>query len=198
MITSMPSLRRLRVGVDVALVGDDDARLEADEVVAVVPLLARRLERVAAGRDDPDAVEPERVLERVDDAAVERLDDRQLAGSSPGRIVHIRASSLTTSGTASRRRGRPSSSPCRGACSERDGGSLTASTSSRCAGARTGCARASRPPAATCARPCRSSRRRCRSSRRRRPRSCTRPQSCSTPPNQTFTPPSAANIGWKR
>ena len=38
------------VGAGVALVGDDDAGLEGDDVVAVVPLLALGLEVVAAGR----------------------------------------------------------------------------------------------------------------------------------------------------
>ena len=41
-------LRELRVRRLVALVGDDDAGLERDDVVAVVPLRALRLELVAA------------------------------------------------------------------------------------------------------------------------------------------------------
>ena len=41
------------VGAGVALVGDDDAGLEGDDVVAVVPLLALGLELVAAGRRSP-------------------------------------------------------------------------------------------------------------------------------------------------
>ena len=45
-------LRELRVRRLVALVGDDDARLERDDVVAVVPLRALGLELVAAGRDE--------------------------------------------------------------------------------------------------------------------------------------------------
>src|SRR5271165_6114835 len=43
-----PLLTQARVGVDVAVVGDHHPRLEAEEVVAVVPLLALALERVAA------------------------------------------------------------------------------------------------------------------------------------------------------
>ena len=39
-----PGLSQKRVGVDVAVVGDDHAGLERDDVVAVVPLLALGLE----------------------------------------------------------------------------------------------------------------------------------------------------------
>ena len=42
-------LRELRVRRLVALVGDDDTRLERDDVVAVVPLVALGLELVAGG-----------------------------------------------------------------------------------------------------------------------------------------------------
>src|SRR5215218_10899469 len=45
-------LAQERVGVGVAVVGDDDARLERHHVVAVVPLLALGLVGVAAGPDD--------------------------------------------------------------------------------------------------------------------------------------------------
>src|SRR5690348_11564792 len=51
--------RRVRAGV--AFVSDDGAGLERDDVVAVVPLLALRLERVAAGRDDAHLLHPERL-----------------------------------------------------------------------------------------------------------------------------------------
>jgi hypothetical protein len=77
-------LAQPRVRVHVALVGDHDARLEADDVVAVVPLLARHLRGVAAGRDDAHTVDAERVLERLDDVAVERLDDRERVRSIAG------------------------------------------------------------------------------------------------------------------
>src|SRR5574337_1409743 len=47
-----PGLAQQRVGVGVAVVGDDHAGLERDHVVAVVPLFALRLPGVAAGLDD--------------------------------------------------------------------------------------------------------------------------------------------------
>ena len=65
----MPGLAQQRVGVLVALVGDDDAGLEGDDVVAVVPLLALGLPAVAAGADDAQLLEPERVR----DGAEERV-----------------------------------------------------------------------------------------------------------------------------
>ena len=49
------------VGVDVALVGDDDAGREGQDVVAVVPLLALGLEAVAAGRHDAQRGDAERL-----------------------------------------------------------------------------------------------------------------------------------------
>ena len=52
-----------RVGVDVAVVADDDSGLDGDDVVAVVPLLALGLVAVAAGGDDPQAVETEGLLD---------------------------------------------------------------------------------------------------------------------------------------
>ena len=52
-ITSTPASRILRDRVGVALVGDDDAGLERDDVVAVVPLLALLLVVVAPGLDHP-------------------------------------------------------------------------------------------------------------------------------------------------
>ena len=58
-MTSMPASPELGVGVDVALVGDDDARGDGEDVVAVVPLLALGLALVAAGREDPQVVEAE-------------------------------------------------------------------------------------------------------------------------------------------
>ena len=97
-------LAQAGVGVDVAVVGDDDAWLEAQQVVAVVPLLALALERVAAGGDDPHVVDAERVLEGVDHAAAENARRPVARASSPGRIDQTRAPS-TTSGnsvTASR------------------------------------------------------------------------------------------------
>ena len=49
-----------RVGVDVALVGDDDAGRDGEDVVAVVPLLALGLVAVAAGLEEPQAGDVER------------------------------------------------------------------------------------------------------------------------------------------
>ena len=58
----------------VAVVGDDDARLEGDDVVAVVPLLALRLAGVAAGFDDAQLVQPERFLDDVEDVPLSAAD----------------------------------------------------------------------------------------------------------------------------
>ena len=63
-------LRELGVGGLVALVGDDDAGLERDDVVAVVPLVALGLELVAAGRDEREVLDPERVLDLVEERAL--------------------------------------------------------------------------------------------------------------------------------
>ena len=54
-------LAHLRDRERVALVGDDDAGLEGDDVVAVVPLLALLLVGVAAGLDDVELLDAERV-----------------------------------------------------------------------------------------------------------------------------------------
>ncbi len=51
MMTSMPSLAELRVGVDAALVGDAAAGLEREHIVAVIALLALGFELVTAGRE---------------------------------------------------------------------------------------------------------------------------------------------------
>jgi len=48
----IPGFAQLRVGVRVAVVADDDAGRQRDDVVAVVPLLALGLPGVAAGFDD--------------------------------------------------------------------------------------------------------------------------------------------------
>src|SRR5215217_7755321 len=79
--TSMPAWRQPGVGVDVALVGDDHAWCDGEHVVAVVPLLALGLVAVAAGLEDPQARQLERVGDRPD--AVRLLVDRQ--ASAPGR-----------------------------------------------------------------------------------------------------------------
>jgi hypothetical protein len=63
------------VGVDVALVGHDDAGRDREHVVAVVPLLALGLVAVAAGLEDPQARQLERVGDGLD--GVRLLLDRQ-------------------------------------------------------------------------------------------------------------------------
>ncbi len=58
-----------RVGVP--LVGDDDARLEGDDVVAVVPLLALLLVGVAAGLDDVELRDAEGVGDGADEVVLD-------------------------------------------------------------------------------------------------------------------------------
>src|SRR5262252_6824857 len=53
------------VGARVALVGDDHPGFEGDHVVAVVPLLALGLERVAAGLDDPHLGHTQRLAHQL-------------------------------------------------------------------------------------------------------------------------------------
>src|SRR4029079_7167721 len=72
-----PGLAHQRVGELIALVGDDHAGLEGDDVVAVVPLLALGLPRVGAGLDDPQLLELERVLDRAEEGRL--LADVELA-----------------------------------------------------------------------------------------------------------------------
>ena len=54
-------LAQQRVGVGVAIIGDDDSRLQGNDVIAVVPLLAFGLVGVAAGADDMQFLLPERM-----------------------------------------------------------------------------------------------------------------------------------------
>src|SRR5215207_11373874 len=68
-----PRLRELGVGGLVALVADHDAGLHGDDVVAVVPLVALGLELVAAGRHDGEALDPERVLDLVEERSLRNL-----------------------------------------------------------------------------------------------------------------------------
>src|SRR5215467_1310921 len=60
-------LRQLLVRRLVALVGDDHAGRERDDVVAVVPLVALGLELVPAGRHELQLAQPERVLHLLDE-----------------------------------------------------------------------------------------------------------------------------------
>ena len=76
-----------RVGV--ALVGDHDARLEGDDVVAVVPLLALLLVVVAAGLDDVQLRHAERVGDRAEEVVLD--GDVEVAGVPlPGRRLIAR------------------------------------------------------------------------------------------------------------
>src|SRR4029453_8224136 len=63
-----PGLAHLGDRVGVALVGDDHAGLERDDVVAVVPLLALLLVGVAAGLDPPQLGYPQGVGHRGQEA----------------------------------------------------------------------------------------------------------------------------------
>src|SRR3954452_6114865 len=63
-------LAHLRDRVRVALVGDDNARLEGDDVVAVVPLLALLLVLVAAGLDDMQLLDAQRVGDGVEEVVL--------------------------------------------------------------------------------------------------------------------------------
>src|SRR5918993_2205397 len=56
-----PRLPHLGDGVGVPLVGDDDARLEGDDVVAVVPLLPLLLVLVTTGPDHGQLADPQRI-----------------------------------------------------------------------------------------------------------------------------------------
>jgi hypothetical protein len=53
-----PGTGELRVGGFIALVGDDHAGREGDNVVAIVPLVPLGLELVAAGGDDGELSSP--------------------------------------------------------------------------------------------------------------------------------------------
>ena len=67
-------LAQQRVGVGVAVVGDDHAGLERDDVVAVVPLLALRLPGVAAGLDDAQFLQAQRIAHHVEQMAFVEMD----------------------------------------------------------------------------------------------------------------------------
>src|SRR6185437_17162802 len=67
-----PGLAQQSVGIGISIVGDDHARLESDDIVAVVPLFAFGLPGVAAGLLDPQCLEPEGILHDVDQRFVVR------------------------------------------------------------------------------------------------------------------------------
>ena len=69
-----PGLAQQRVGVRVAIVGHDHAGLERDDVVAVVPLLALGLPGVAAGLDDAQLLQAERLLDHVEEMSLVGAD----------------------------------------------------------------------------------------------------------------------------
>src|SRR4029453_4059326 len=75
-------LGELRVRRLVALVTDDDARLERDHVVAVVPLVPLRLELVATGRDELQVRDPKCVAPLVEEGALRHF--RLHAGGAAG------------------------------------------------------------------------------------------------------------------
>ena len=82
-ITSIAGLAQQRVGVGVAVVGDDHARLERHDVVAVVPLLALRLVGVAAGRHRAQLLEPKRLRDHLE----QRLSDPGAPRNCPSSSV---------------------------------------------------------------------------------------------------------------
>ena len=80
-------LAQQRVGVGVAVVGDDDAGLERHDVVAVVPLLALGLVGVAAGLDHAQLVEPQRVADDVEDRPCRRRGPRSRRRPTVGWVL---------------------------------------------------------------------------------------------------------------
>src|SRR5215831_3677228 len=65
-----PGLREPQVGRLVALVRDDHAGRERDDVVAVVPLRTLGLELVARRLHDPELLQAERVLHFLEERAL--------------------------------------------------------------------------------------------------------------------------------
>ena len=81
-------LAKQRVGLGVAVVGEDDTGLDGDGVVAAVPLLALGGVHVAPGLDDPQLGQAERLGHDVDEplgTLVGDLDARRLSRSAAGR-----------------------------------------------------------------------------------------------------------------
>src|SRR5215475_2102876 len=69
-----PRLAQKRVGVGVAVIADDHAGLDGDDIVAVVPLLALRLPGIAAGPDDSEMLQAERLLDDLEHAPLVLAD----------------------------------------------------------------------------------------------------------------------------
>src|SRR5262245_4309277 len=63
------SLSQQRVRVRVAVVADDDAWRQRDNVVAVVPLLTLRLPCVATGLDRAELLQPERLFHDIEEGS---------------------------------------------------------------------------------------------------------------------------------
>ena len=72
-------LAQKRVGVGVAVVGDHDAGLQGDDIVAVVPLLALCLLAVAAGLDDAQLLQAQRLPDDLEDRLLLRADVEAVA-----------------------------------------------------------------------------------------------------------------------
>ena len=83
-----------RVGV--ALVGDDRAGLEGDDVVAVVPLRPLGLELVTGGRDGFQLLEPEGVFDLVEERALGDLGTDAAVAVRPRPVA---ATPTTVNGT---------------------------------------------------------------------------------------------------
>src|SRR5262249_21664213 len=77
-------LSQKRVGVDVAVVGKNDARRGTDEIGAAVPLRALAHVVGAAGLDDAHLLETQGVANRFDQAAV--LSQIERSGLRPGPV----------------------------------------------------------------------------------------------------------------
>src|SRR5215472_1191010 len=69
-----PRLAQKRVGMGIAVVAHDHTGLEGDDIVAVVPLLALSLPGIAAGPDDPEALEAERLLHDLEQRSLVLAD----------------------------------------------------------------------------------------------------------------------------
>ncbi|EGE57167.1 hypothetical protein RHECNPAF_470050 [Rhizobium etli CNPAF512] len=69
-----PRLAQKRIRVGVAVVGDDDAGLERDDIVAIVPLFALGLVGIAAGFDGAQLRQVERLGDDIEHRPIVRVD----------------------------------------------------------------------------------------------------------------------------